>query len=193
MRQRLALLIASSLLLLGACGSGTGATTGATQTATAGGGTPTAAAGTEEPEATDGAGATSGGGTVASGDACKLLTADEAAQATGQANVQGGPIPLENLTDAVAGCAFVSGGTIPVLNVVLLAPDVNNNPDDMKLLPQTEEVAISGARAMWVPSAGQVLFIYKNAKVVMIQVMMPLNNDIKATAISVAQKVADRM
>jgi hypothetical protein len=188
-RHRFLLAMIATSLLVAACGgsssSSAPAATGGTPTA----GTPTeVASATEEASASDG-----GGGGVANGDACKLLTAAEVSQATGQANVVGGDIPGENMTDAISGCAFVSGGLVPVMNVIILGGDTNKNPDDMKLLPLTEEVTLSGARAMYVPASGSVLFIYKNNKVVMVQVLMPKDNDIKATAVSVAQKIADRM
>src|SRR5262249_44703096 len=112
---------------------------------------------------------------------------------TGTTNVTSDPIPAENLTDAISGCAWVAGGTIPVLNCVYLASGVNTDPDTLKVLPQSEEVTVNGARAIWAPAAGQGRFAFKGDKVVMVQVFMPLNNDIKATATSLAQKVADRM
>jgi hypothetical protein len=194
-RRTLSALFATMLLFAGCGGSGSNAT----QPAQASGGGATAAAptdggaATQEPTTTDEPAATGGGG-VGSEDACRLVTTDEAAAATGMGSVSAGAIPLANLTDAIAGCAYVSGGQIPVLNLIYLDTQVaNNKPDDLKLLPGTEEIQVNGARAMWVPGAGQVVFVYKNNKIVMIQVMMPLNNDVKATASSLAQKVADRM
>lgn len=205
MSRPLSLVIAGSLLVLAACG-GAGTASQPTTTGPAGGGLATSqpgatsqAAVTAAPVATDGGG-TGGGGTGEGGtgggsaDVCALLTSDEVAQATGQANLAAGPIPAANLTDATGGCAYVSAGTIPVINLVLLDPqNTNANPDDMKLLPQTEEIQVSGARAMWMPAAGSVLFVYRGGRVVMIQVLMAANDDIKATAASLAQKVADRM
>src|SRR5262249_47041371 len=129
----------------------------------------------------------------APGDACKLVTNDEAAAATGTANVTSGPIPLENMTDAVAGCAYVSGGTVPVLNVIYLKQDAMDTTA-VKGLPGTVQINVGGgAQAYWVPGAGLVAFVYKNGKIVMIQVMMPLNNDVQATASGLAPKIADRM
>ena len=198
MPRRVSIVIAGSLLVLAACGGSAGASQPAAPSGSGASAAPAATdAGsvpTDQPGATAEPGATSGGGGIAGGDACKLLTVDEVMQATGSSNVAAGAIPLANMTDALAGCSFVSGGQIPVLNVILLDPqNTNSNPDDMKLLPGTEEVHVNGARAMWAPAAGQVLFVYKGSKVVMLQVFMPLNDDIKATASSLAQKVADRM
>jgi len=196
MSRRTWLAITMSLLLVAACsGSGatsqTAATAGAVATTNAPSGTEAASV-TQEPVATGQPAGTGGGG--AGGDACALLTTDEVATATGQANVTAGSIPLTNLTDALGGCAYVGVGTIPIMNLVFLdSQNASSNPDDMKLLPLTEEVHVNGARAMWVPAAGSLLFVYKSNKVVMVQVLLPLNNDIKATAVSVAQKIADRM
>ena len=198
MPRRTLIAIAGCLLVLAACGSSAGASQPAATSGT-GGTTPTAAATdqgggatTPAPAATDQPGATtSGGGNV--GDACKLLTNDEAAAATGMTNVTSGPIPAENLTDAISGCAWVSGGTIPVVNCIYLASGVNTDPNTLKILPESVEVSVNGARAIWAPAAGQVLFVFKSDKVVMIQVLMPLNNDIQSTATALAQKVADRM
>ena len=199
MSRRPLIAIAGCLLVLAACGSSAGASQPAA-TAGTGGTTPTAAATdqggggtTPAPAATDQPAATQGGGGGNVGDACKLLTNDEAAAATGMTNVTSGPIPAENLTDAISGCAWVSGGTIPVVNCIYLASGVNTDPNTLKILPESVEVSVNGARAIWAPAAGQVLFVFKSDKVVMIQVLMPLNNDIQSTATALAQKVADRM
>jgi hypothetical protein len=195
--RRLTLVIAGALLVLAACGS----SGSATPTAAAGGGSSPALATTDqggattpEPATTDDTGAATpppnGGGSL---DACKLLTADEVASATGLANVTAGEIPLANLTDAEAGCAYVSGGTVPAMNLIYLASGVNSDPNTLKLLPGSEDVPLNGATAVWAPGAGQVMMIFKSGKVVMVQDLTPLNDDIKATDVSVAQKIADRM
>jgi hypothetical protein len=173
---------------LAACG-GAG---GGTAAPTVGGPGSTDAAATSEASEDTGA-ATQGPGGGGSLDACALLTNDEVAAATGLQNVVGGGIPAANLTDAISGCAWVSGGTIPAVNVIYLQHDASD-PEAVKLLPETEEISVGGgAKAFWVPGAGLVALVYKGDKIVMIQVLMPLNNDVKATASGLAQKVAGRM
>ncbi|HEX8025061.1 MAG TPA: hypothetical protein VF484_02545 [Candidatus Limnocylindrales bacterium] len=203
MPRPLALVMAGAVLALAACGGsgaasqpaastsgGGGAASPVAAATDQGGGGGTPATPTEAPAATTSEGGTGGG----SGDACKLLTTDEVAAATGQAGLTAGPIAPATLTDASSGCAFIGGGTIPVVNVIILDPqNTNSNPDDMKLLPGTEEVPVNGARAMWVPAAGQVLFVYKGSTVVMIQVIQTASQDIKGTAASLAQQVAARL
>jgi len=198
MSRRLTLVIAGSLLALAACGT----SGSATPTAAAGGGGSTPAPATTDqggattpaPAATDSSGAATpppnAGGSL---DACKLLTTDEVAAATGLGNITAGEIPLANLTDAEAGCAYVSGGQVPAMNLIYLASGVNSDPNTLKLLPGSEDVPLNGATAVWAPGAGQVMMIFKSGKVVMVQTLMPLNDDIKATDASVAQKIADRM
>src|SRR5262245_15869498 len=202
MGQRTVLAFVGTLLLVAACGgtgSGAGPTSAANPTPgsanTAGSGSET----TPAPQPTDAAEATSGGGgggggggSLAPDAACKLVTTDEASTATGQPNVTAGPIPLDNMTDALAGCAFVSNGQFSLLNVIYI-DTAKTDPNGVGFLPGSEKIAVNGATAWWAPAAGYVVFVYKNDKIVMIQVLMPLNDDIKATASGLVQKVADRM
>jgi len=191
MPRRPLIALAAMFLLVAACGGSAG-TAGAGQPS-AGGATAGAAATTDQgAQSTEQPAATTGGGGAGTTDACKLLTVDEVSTATGQPNITAQVIPSAN-TDAASGCAFVSCGAIPVLNILILGSNTNTNPDDMLKLPLTEEVHVNGARAMFAPSAGNVFFIYKGSTVVTLQVLMPVNNDIKGTGTSLLQKIADRM
>ena len=181
-------------VLLAACGGSGAPTSGAGASApgatTSGGG---GAGATDAAAATDAAGATQGSGGGGAGDACKLLTTDEVAQATGQTNLTSGP-SAPGAFDGQSQCAFVALGTTPVMLVTILGPDSNTDPASYKSLAGTVEVSVNGAQALWAPGLGNTLLVFKNGKVVVATVLAPATGvDPLNAAKQVLQKLADRM
>lgn len=177
--QRPLIAFASFALLLAACGGGgptaaPGATTGPVPP-------------TSGPAATTGSGG--GGGTA---DACALLTTDEVAEATGYPSIVAQPVPDAD-TDAVSACGFVSQGAFPAATLSILDPEnTNTDPAGYLALPGSEELSVSGARAIFSPAAGYITFVIKNGKVATIQIT-PSAGEFKDAAEKVVQKVADRL
>jgi hypothetical protein len=61
-------------------------------------------------------------------------------------------------------------------------------------LPGSVEVPVNGARAVFVPAAGYVMFVVKGNTVATIQATMPAEGeDFQAAATKLVQKVADRI
>jgi hypothetical protein len=179
--QRSLIAPVSLALLLAACGGGS--------PTAAPGGTTGPGAPTSGPAATTTGGGGGGGG---SADACALATADEVEAATGYGDVVAQPIP-DDQTDAVSACGYVSQGALPAATIMILDPEnTNADPAGFLALPGSEEVAVSGARAVYAPAAGYLTFVVKNGRVASIQVT-PSDGDFKGTAQKLVQKVADRL
>ena len=170
--------LASLALVLAACG-GAGPTS--TPGATTGPGAPTS-----------GPAATTSGGGGGTRDACALLTADEVAEATGYPAIVAQPVPDAD-TDAVSACGFVSQGAFPAATVSILDPE-NTNTDaaGYLALPGSEELAVSGARAIYMPASGYLTVVIKGGTVATLQIT-PTSGDFKDAAQKVVQKVADRL
>jgi hypothetical protein len=112
--------------------------------------------------------------------------------ATGYGDVVAQAIP-DDQTDAVSACGFVSQGAISAAILMILDPEnTNADPAGFLALPGSEEVAVSGARAVYAPAAGYLTFVIKNGRVASIQVT-PSDGDFKGTAQKLVQKVADRL
>ena len=127
------------------------------------------------------------------GAACDLLTAAEAEAATGQQNVAAQPVAASD-TDAAAACGYVAGGLVTVMIVTILGPETDRDPASYHSLPGTADIAVGGAKAVYVPAAGQVLFVFKGTTAVAVQfVTSAPGDDGEATARKLVQKVADRI
>ena len=194
MRERVLVFLVGATVLLAACGSGTTPTSGPGQTtgSEATSGQTTTDATTETTAAETTAAETTSGGAQGSADACALLTPGEITEATGHANIVAQPVPDAD-TDAVSACGFVSEGAFPAVVVTILDPEnTNTDPAGYLALPGSEEVQISGARAIWVPAAGNVMFIIKDGTVATI-LAAPQAGEFKDAAMKLMQKVADRL
>ena len=194
--KRLLILLAAAALALAGCGSGAASnapaqTSGGVETP----GSTVDAGPTDDPgpgEPTDAPPATTSGGGPSSSRACDLLTADEVEQATGFPDIKAEAIGAD-ATDALSGCAYLSGSTFPAAIVSILDPEnTNTDPAGYLALPGSEEVAVSGARAVWVPAAGNVMFLIKGGTVVTLQIT-PQEGEFKDAAQAIVQKVADRL
>lgn len=175
-------------LLVAACGSAT--------PTTAPGETPgpgqTTAATNVPPGETQAPVATPGGPGPGTADACALLTADEVTEASGFTDIDPQPVADED-TDAISACGYVSQGAFPAAILTILDPEnTNTDPAGYLALPGSEEVSVSGARAVWVPAAGNVMFVIKGGTVATI-LISPTEGEFKDAALKVVQKVADRL
>lgn len=193
-RERLLGILAATTFLLAACGGGSptvapGATTGPETTAAETTSTETTEDETgRETTATE----TTSDGAPGTADACGLLTTDEVAEATGYDNIEAQPVPDAD-TDALSGCGFVSNGAFPAAILAILDPaNTNTDPTGYLALPGSEEVQVSGARAIWMPGAGYVMIVIKDGRVASIQAT-PREGDFDDAARKLVQKVADRL
>ena len=182
MRRHLFLTVVLGLVLVAAgCGGG-GPTTPTGDTA--GPGDPTA-----EPAPTTGGG---GGGGSANGDACALLTAAEVEEATGFTNVVAQPVADAD-TDALSACGYVSEGAFsPAITAILDPENTNTDPTGYLALPGSEELPVSGGRAILVPASGNIVFIIKGGTVASL-LIVPTEGEVKDAAAAVVQKVVDRL
>jgi hypothetical protein len=189
MRERVLVILIGATALLAACGGGTTPTSAPGQTTgsetTSGETTTTATTDTTSAETTS-------GGPQGSADACSLLTPGEITQATEHTNIVAQPVPDAD-TDAVSACGFVSEGAFPAVVLTILDPEnTNTDPAGYLALPGSEEVQISGARAVWVPAAGNVMFIIKDGRVATI-LATAKTGEFKDAAMKLMQLVADRL
>lgn len=127
-------------------------------------------------------------------DACALLTVDEVTAATGQPGIEAQPV-ADTETDALSACGFVSNGVLPVVITSILDPaNTNTDASSYLALPGSVEVPVNGARAIFMPAAGNVMAVVKGDTVATIQVAMPADGeDFQAAATKLVQKVADRI
>jgi hypothetical protein len=179
--RRLWISIAGLVLTLAACGGSGTPTTSAIAGATQPGSNPTEAAPADT---------TAGGGSAA---ACDLLTIDEVKAATGQAQVTT-QATAPGSFDGQSQCAFVANGVLPVAVVTVLGADTNMDPSSYLALTGTVDVPVNGAKAVFMPAAGNVLIVFKNNKAVSVQIgASATEGDFLAAAKAYVQKVADRM
>jgi len=194
-RERLLAILAATTVLLAACGGGaspTSALGGTSASETTAGETTSTESTENETEGETTAAETTDGGAPGSADACGLLTADEVAEATGYDNIEAQPVPDAN-TGALSGCGFVSNGAFPAAILAILDPaNTNTDPTGYLALPGSEEVQVSGARAIWMPGAGYVMIVIKGGRVASIQAT-PKEGDFDDAARKLVQKVADRL
>ncbi len=194
MRERMLAFLVVATVLLAACGGGASPTSGSGQTTgsetTSGATTNGETTANETTETT--AAETTPGGDTGNADACALLTPDEVTAATGYTSVEAQPVPAAD-TDAVSACGFVSQGAFPAVVVTILDPaNTNTDPAGYLALPGSEEVQVAGARAVWVPAAGNVMFILKGGTVATI-LAVPQTGELKDAAVKLMQKVVDRL
>jgi hypothetical protein len=184
-RKPLLTLIGAAALFVAACGgTPSGATSGSgSATPTAGGATPTAGEATSTTKVTTG-----------SAKACDLLTADEVMAATQQTSVTASVVAATN-TAGLSACGYVANGTTPVVILTILDPtNTNTDPAGYLQLPGSVEVPVNGARAIFVPAIGGVMFVFKGSTVATIQVTAPApGDDQQKTATKLLQHVADRL
>ena len=192
-RARIVTILVGSGLVLAACGGGSptaapGQTTSIGETTATTSALETSSA-TETTQAETTASTTAGGG---SADACKLLTAEEVQQVTGYPDITVQPV-AEGETDAESSCAFVSSGVFPAAILSILDPaNTNTDISGYLALPLSEEVAVSGAKAVFAPAAGNVLFVIKGDTVASVLITAQQGEAIDA-AKAVVQRVADRL
>jgi hypothetical protein len=87
----------------------------------------------------------------------------------------------------------VSGGAFPAATTTILDPEnTNTDPAGYMALPGSKEIPVSGARAVFVPAAGNITFIFKGSVVATVQIT-PTQGDFETAAEAVAQMVADRI
>ena len=192
-RERAIALLLGAGLVLAACGGGA-ATSVPAQTAAGGETTAPAPAETTDGGAveTEAPAATTTGGGTGTAEACELLTVDEVQQATGFANIEAQPLS-DAETEALSVCGFVSNGTFPAATVSILDPEnTNTDPAGYLQLPGSEEVPVNGARAVFVPAAGNMLFVIKNGRVAGV-LIVPQQGELIDAVKAVVQKVADRL
>ncbi|HEY8868221.1 MAG TPA: hypothetical protein VIM30_02380 [Candidatus Limnocylindrales bacterium] len=180
-------------VIVSACASAGTATSGPTGAAA-----PTQAAIASQGAAPTTAGATqpagpAGAGT-SSGKACDLLTGDEVGAATSQTGVTAQPLASDN-TEGASGCGYVAGASASIAIVLILDPaNTNTDPAGYLQLPGSADVPVTGAKAVFVPAAGNVTFVIKGSNVVTIQVLAPApGEDYQKTEAKLVQKIADRM
>ena len=189
LRERFLTTLVGATIVLAACGGGTAPTSGPGQTSVSQ--TTTGETTSNDTNTATTSAATTGAGS-ADGDACALLTTGEITEITGHTNIVAQPVPDAD-TDAISACGFVSEGVLPVVIVTILDPaNTNTDPAGYLALPGSEEVQVSGARAVWVPAAGNVLFLIKGGTVVTL-LATSTTGEAKDAPTRLAQKVADRL
>jgi hypothetical protein len=189
-RERILAILVAAGFLVAACGGSTptsapGQTTSA-QTTTA----VDTTSGGETTDSTETTETTSGGAGTA--EACDLLTVDEVQQATGFTNIEAQPLS-DAETEALSVCGFVSNGAFPAATVSILDPEnTNTDPAGYLALPGSEEISVSGARAFFVPAAGNLLVVIKGERVAAVQISAQ-QGEVIDPAKAVAQRIADRL
>jgi hypothetical protein len=185
--RRLWISIAGLVLTVAACGGSGSATAGATQP----GSNPTQAAPGDTAAATEAVVATTtGGGTAA---ACDLLTIDEVKAATGQSQITT-QVTAAGSFEGQSQCAFIANGVLPVAVVTVLGADTNMDPSSYLALTGTVDVPVNGAKAVFMPAAGNVLIVFKNNRAVSVQIgASATEGDLLGAAKALVQKLADRM
>ena len=189
--SRLFLRALAIALIVAACGGG--AASAPAQTSGTGA---TNSAPTDVPAETEAGGVETqppGGGGSGAADACTLLSAQDASAATGQANVVAQATAAGNF-EGLSQCAYISNGVLPVVIVTRLGPDTNMDPATYHALPGTVDVAVNGAKAVFVPASGGLLFIFKNNAAVAVLVgAAPPGEDQLTVAKKLVQGIADRL
>jgi hypothetical protein len=99
------------------------------------------------------------------------------ADATGQPGIEAQPV-AEGDTDALSACGFVSNDVLPVVITTILDPaNTNTDASSYLALPGSVEVPVNGARAIFMPAAGFVMAVVKDATVVTFQVAVPATGE----------------
>jgi len=185
--RRLWISIAGLVLTVAACGGSSTPTTGATQPVS----NPTQGAPADTTAPTEAAAATTtGGGTAA---ACDLLAVDEVKAASGQSQITT-QVTGAGSFEGQSQCAFIANGALPVAIVTVLGADTNMDPSSYLALPGTVDVPVNGAKAVFMPAAGNVLIVFKNNRAVSVTVgASATEGDLLGAAKAYVQKLADRM
>lgn len=192
-RERTLGILVGATLLLAACGGGspTAAPGQSTVSQTSAAETTQGETTTGETTAAETTETTSGGG-GGNADACALLTVDEVAGVTEFGNITTQPVH-DGDTDALSACGFMSEGAFPAAILSILDPQ--NTSTDISgylALPGSEEIPVSGAKAVFVPASGNMLFVIKGDKVAGV-LITPQQGEAIDAAKAVVQKVADRL
>lgn len=201
-RERMLIGLVGAALVVGACGGAAattvpGETTGGGQTTATGSSGDATSSETTATETTSEASETTAqttqGGATGSNAACELVSsADVEAVSilTGLATSAAAP----GETDALSTCAWLSNNTTPAAIISILDPtNTNTDPAAYVSLPGSVDVSIPGVKAVWVPAAGNVLFVIKGDRVATVMVIAPKNDDAQGMSTELGKKVGERL